>query len=38
VRPIRLHVFSRLGVRATIQYLRLADAFASLKHQARGPT
>jgi glycine/D-amino acid oxidase-like deaminating enzyme len=38
VRPIRLHMFSRLGVRATIQYLRFADAFASLKHQARGPT
>ena len=27
VRPIRLHAFSRLGVRATIQYLRLADAW-----------
>ena len=27
VRPIRLHAFSRLGVRATIQYMRLADAW-----------
>jgi glycine/D-amino acid oxidase-like deaminating enzyme len=26
VRPMRLHAFSRLGVRATIQYLRLADS------------
>ncbi len=26
VKPIRLHAFSRLGVRATIQYLRLVDA------------
>jgi hypothetical protein len=28
VRPMRLHAFSRLGVSATIQYLRLADALA----------
>jgi glycine/D-amino acid oxidase-like deaminating enzyme len=27
VRPIRLHALSRVGVRATIQYLRLADAW-----------
>ncbi len=26
VQPIRLHAFSRLGVRATIQYLRLLDS------------
>jgi hypothetical protein len=26
VRPLPLHAFSGLGVRATIQYLRLADA------------
>jgi glycine/D-amino acid oxidase-like deaminating enzyme len=28
VQPIRLHAFSRLGVRATIQYLRLRDSLA----------
>jgi glycine/D-amino acid oxidase-like deaminating enzyme len=28
VRPVPLHAFSELGVRATIQYLRLADALS----------
>lgn len=28
VRPIRLHVFSGLGARATIQYLRMVDGWA----------
>jgi hypothetical protein len=28
VRPIRLHAFSGLGARATIQYLRMVDGWA----------
>ena len=31
VHPVPLHAFSGLGVRATIQYLRLADALGRLK-------
>lgn len=33
VRPIRLHAFSGLGVRATIQYLRLKDSLARLERR-----
>jgi hypothetical protein len=34
VRGVPLHAFSGLGVRATIQYLRLADALARSRSRA----
>lgn len=36
VRPIRLHAFSGLGVRATIQYLRLKDSLDRLGRRPPG--
>lgn len=36
VHPIRLHAFSRLGVRATIQYLRLADSLTRSRVRPAG--
>jgi hypothetical protein len=32
LRPVPLHALSGLGVRAMVQYLRLADALAQRRH------